>query len=82
MLPYINEFDSSVYLYKIYNYKYIKMPTIAIVNKRKSNQIDFLFIKESINGNIVCHDFYVNNDEYFKIPFIEFINNISDIIIC
>lgn len=81
MLSYLRKFNDISSLYEIYN-EDIKVPAIAIANKLQLDQLNFVLVENISNGNVVFRDFSSISKTCLKLPVKEFIDNISNIVIC
>lgn len=83
ILNYLNKYDDSISLYKIYLGNNIKFPSIAVLNKIKNNLLKFIVIINVEKDTITYKEYTFNSITDIKTTSLRyFINNLSDIIIC
>lgn len=82
ILNYLNKYDDSISLYKIYLGNNIKFPSIAVLNKIKNNLLKFIVIINVEKDMITYKEYTFNSITDIKTTSLRyFINNLSDIII-
>lgn len=79
VLNFLNQYDEAISLNKISTIDEINYPAIAIVNKVKSFSINFVVIIKNEKGLLTYKDYTLNNR---KIDSVNFIRDLSDILIC